>query len=78
MSKNVFLFTTVQKYKNRLIFSKVMIPNVLPPSLWFTVYNVHHFCTFHFQETYITKQNKNITIYKILNNHLSVVYAYII
>ena len=31
-----------KKYKNRSRFSKVMVTNVLPPFLWFTVYNVNY------------------------------------
>jgi len=36
--KHFFLLTTVQNYKNRSRFSRVIITNVLPPFLWFTVY----------------------------------------
>ena len=38
--RNLFLFTTVQNYKNRLRLSKVMVTDALPPCLWFTVYSV--------------------------------------
>ena len=41
-AKNFFIFTTVQNYKNRSRFPKVMITNVLPPFMVHSVFTFQH------------------------------------
>ena len=60
MSKQIyFSLQQCKNYKNRSRFSKVMVTNVLPPFLWFTVY-IHLYFT-------ITGSSKSINEKKIIN-----------
>ena len=56
-----------KNYKNRLRFSTVMVTNVLPPFLWFTVY----FSSRHNENPH-SQHNRSRPIFAILNNAIHI------